>query len=149
MMGHEVGMSSVVGKQKFDALVFKFMILWLGIEVLLSVIRLVSPFIGVNQDAFGLLSNLSNSLVMLLALASIVMAKVFHLVSLKVVLLSCLVLIYGVFRGLGNLDSVDQYMFKHIYMVGFAVVFILFGLGGHQLALRISEFSGVYRGVFF
>lgn len=143
-----IAMSSLT-KQKFDSFVFNLMFLWLGIDVFLSVIRLVAPFIGVNQDMFGLFSNLATSVFMLLAFTSLVVSKVIHLFSVRVVLVLCLVLIYGTFRGLISLGEIDQYAFKHIYMVGFATVFILYGRECQHLITKIIYFKGVYRAVFF
>lgn len=143
-----VAMNSLA-KQNFDFFIYKLMFLWLGVDVFLSVIRLVAPFIGVNQNMFGLLSNLATSVFMLLAFTSLIMSKVIHLYSLRVILVLCLVLIYGTFRGLISQGEIDQYAFKHIYMVGFATVFILFGRECQHLITKIIYFKGVYRAVFF
>lgn len=127
---------------------FKTMIFWLGIDVVLSVIRLAATFLALNQDGFGLLSNLVTMLFFFTAFLIYLLGKRVFFVDLILLCILLLLLSLGSFTGFYNYGVIDSTI-KHAYMIFFAVVFVLFGRGLSATLITLNGFLSIFMIVFF
>ncbi|EGQ7944379.1 hypothetical protein ACKBF6_002220 [Vibrio cholerae] len=140
-------MNKFYSRASYDFL-FKIMILWLGVDVVLSVIRLAASFLSLNQDMFGFFSNLVTMFFFFAAILIYLLERKVMYIDLTIVCILLFLIILAGFTGLYNYGVTDASV-KHLYMVFFAIGFILFGRGLSFFLANLERFYSIIIVVFF
>lgn len=128
--------------------ILKLLLINLGIDTILSLIRLWIGPLGINIDFFGILANSTNFIFFLIVIIGLIFSQKLSRTDTNICILSCFILIWCTCIGIIHYGVTIESI-KHLYMIIFPAAFIVLGRRLSHELLNIGKFKFMFNIIFY